>query len=63
MKNVDDMTPFEQKRWLGIIDAVRLIDKTAKKQGINMADPKTCQNHLKPKSILTYMEDVSSMKR
>jgi hypothetical protein len=63
MKDVNDMTPFEQKRWSALIDGVRLIDKTAKKQGINMADPKICQEYLKPKSILTYMEEVSSTMR
>lgn len=61
MKNVESMTLFEQKRWLALIDAVRIIDKTARKRGINMADPKMCQDHLKPKSILNYMEEVSSM--
>lgn len=63
MKDVDSMTDFERKRWLALINAVRIIDKSARKQGVNMADPKICQNHLKPKSILNYMEEVSSTMR
>ena len=63
MREVTDMSPFEIKRWAALIDAVQLIDRTATKRGINMNDPKECQECLNPKYILNYMEEASSMMR